>query len=161
MLVNLLPNWCQVLVLNICKKNRKHQYQIISSSVYFSYQGYYQLGQPQLPGFGVTKDGDVYLWVSIASTSSIIYLKFQRNIYCQELNPELFDTETLQLYDTSIKDAATEGTTKGPAASTIWNTIKDLHMELLFMYHRVCLKLLAIPPGICLYSLFLSLSLSL
>jgi hypothetical protein len=26
-------------------------------------------------------------------------------------------------------------------ATAVWNTVKDLHLELILMYHRVCLKL--------------------
>ena len=32
-------------------------------------------------------------------------------------------------------------------ATAVWNMIKDLHLELIFMYHRVCLKLADIGPG--------------
>ena len=32
-------------------------------------------------------------------------------------------------------------------ATSVGNTVKDLHMELIFMYHRVCLKLAALGPG--------------
>jgi hypothetical protein len=28
----------------------------------------------------------------------------------------------------------------------VWNTIKDLHLELILMYHRVCLKLAGMGP---------------
>ena len=32
-------------------------------------------------------------------------------------------------------------------ATGVASTIKDLHMELIFMYHRICLRLAAIGPG--------------
>ena len=32
-------------------------------------------------------------------------------------------------------------------ATSVSNTVKDLHMELIFMYHRVSLKLAALGPG--------------
>ena len=32
-------------------------------------------------------------------------------------------------------------------ATAVWNTIKDLHMELIVMYHRVCLKLTDLGSG--------------
>ena len=34
-------------------------------------------------------------------------------------------------------------------ATAVWNMVKDLHLELMFMYHRVCLKLAQIGPGWC------------
>lgn len=58
----------------------------------------------------------------------------------------MFDDSNVKLYDAS-------STQDGPMvekeknASTVWNTIKDLHMELYYMYHRVSLKLLTIPTG--------------
>ena len=32
------------------------------------------------------------------------------------------------------------------SAMAVWNTIKDLHLELILMYHRVCLKLTSMAP---------------
>ncbi|XP_062618793.1 cilia- and flagella-associated protein 54-like [Saccostrea cucullata] len=32
------------------------------------------------------------------------------------------------------------------SATAVWNTIKDLHLELILMYHRVCLKLASMGP---------------
>lgn len=32
------------------------------------------------------------------------------------------------------------------SATAVWNTIKDLHLELMLMYHRVCLKLSNMGP---------------
>ena len=41
-----------------------------------------------------------------------------------------------------VMNSGQQGTT------AVWNLVKDLHLELLFMYHRVCLKLAALPcPG--------------
>lgn len=67
----------------------------------------------------------------------------------QELNPDLFDPETIQLYDAAISEHLSEVSSKPKQQnnSTVWNTIKDLHMELFYMYHRVCLKLLNVPLG--------------
>ncbi len=36
-------------------------------------------------------------------------------------------------------------------AAAVWNMVKDLHLELLFMYHRVCLKLANVGKGNYLY----------
>ncbi len=33
-------------------------------------------------------------------------------------------------------------------ATAVWNMIKDLHLELIFIYHRVCLRLAELGPGI-------------
>ena len=41
-------------------------------------------------------------------------------------------------------DTATVG---GNAATAVWNTVKDLHLELIVMYHRVSLKLASLGPG--------------
>ena len=32
-------------------------------------------------------------------------------------------------------------------AESVWNTVRDLHLEIIFMYHRVCLKLVSLGPG--------------
>ena len=32
-------------------------------------------------------------------------------------------------------------------ATAVWNMIRDLHLELIFIYHRVCVKLAALGPG--------------
>ena len=32
-------------------------------------------------------------------------------------------------------------------AESVWNTVRDLHLEIIYMYHRVCLKLVALGPG--------------
>ena len=32
-------------------------------------------------------------------------------------------------------------------ANAVWNMVRDLHVELIFMYHRVCLKLAQIGAG--------------
>jgi hypothetical protein len=37
---------------------------------------------------------------------------------------------------------------KDADGSAVWNTVRDLHMELIFMYHRICCKLSDIDAGI-------------
>ena len=64
----------------------------------------------------------------------------------QELNPEIFDADNQMSYDASAQDDTINE--EGQNAIAVWNTIKDLHMELLYMYHRVCLKLLTVPQGL-------------
>ena len=32
-------------------------------------------------------------------------------------------------------------------AHAVWNMVRDLHLELIFIYHRVCLKLAQLGPG--------------
>ena len=32
-------------------------------------------------------------------------------------------------------------------AMAVWNMVRDLHLELIFMYHRICVKLATLGPG--------------
>ena len=73
----------------------------------------------------------------------------------QELNPELFSPEPPKdvgevTEETQInRDELLPESLRG-SATAVWNTIKDLHLELILMYHRVCLKLETMGPGKCL-----------
>ncbi|XP_077980140.1 cilia- and flagella-associated protein 54-like [Glandiceps talaboti] len=58
--------------------------------------------------------------------------------WVKELNPDDF------IVDAEDKDISTEKLME--SANGVRNLIMDLHMELLFMYHRVCLKLTAMRP---------------
>ncbi|XP_056000170.1 cilia- and flagella-associated protein 54-like isoform X4 [Ostrea edulis] len=44
------------------------------------------------------------------------------------------------------EDASAPGEGGKGSATAVWNTIKDLHLELILMYHRVCLKLAGMGP---------------
>ena len=72
------------------------------------------------------------------------------SFYLQELNRELFSPEVRK--DTDVteeslvnRDDLLPDSLKG-SATAVWNTIKDLHLELIHMYHRVCLKLEQMGP---------------
>ncbi|KAK7503699.1 hypothetical protein BaRGS_00005238, partial [Batillaria attramentaria] len=76
-----------------------------------------------------------------------------------ELHPDVFHTETERGDATGregAEDKATHGRHSGTvnpddlippsmkgSATAVWNTVKDLHLELIVMYHRVTLKLAA------------------
>lgn len=78
--------------------------------------------------------------------------------WIKELNPEIFQADMERADGTA--DAADETGTINPddlippnmkgSATAVWNTVKDLHMELIVMYHRITLKLAALgnpePP---------------
>ena len=70
----------------------------------------------------------------------------------KELNPELFSPEPTKegaeiTEDTQVdRDELLPESLRG-SATAVWNTIKDLHLELILMYHRVCLKLEQMGPG--------------
>ncbi|XP_021355787.1 cilia- and flagella-associated protein 54-like isoform X2 [Mizuhopecten yessoensis] len=91
--------------------------------------------------------------------------------WAKDLNDEVFDPtdterettklterETTKLTErettrATLDTAATEDRpNKAPlesvkgSSTAVWNTIKDLHLELILMYHRVCLKLAAMGP---------------
>ncbi|KAK6177089.1 hypothetical protein SNE40_015265 [Patella caerulea] len=59
-------------------------------------------------------------------------------VFQQQLNYEVSDLGEEINVDDLIPDALKE------SATSVWNTVKDLHLELLLMYHRVCLKLAAL-----------------
>lgn len=68
-------------------------------------------------------------------------------LHSQELNKELFapdsrsaDSETSESDGTVNRDELIPENLRG-SATAVWNTVKDLHLELILMYHRVCLKL--------------------
>ncbi|XP_053377953.1 cilia- and flagella-associated protein 54-like isoform X4 [Mercenaria mercenaria] len=63
----------------------------------------------------------------------------------RELNKELFTPDDRQegevTEDTFVdRDELIPESMRG-TATAVWNTVKDLHLELILMYHRVCLKL--------------------
>ena len=82
------------------------------------------------------------------------HVVFTRCCMFQDLNPDVFPPENLT---NSVADLTEEsgismdkfvpGSMKG-SATAVWNTVKDLHLELILMHHRVCLKLAQIGPGI-------------
>ena len=85
---------------------------------------------------------------------------FHQRVYLcfQELNPDVFQEDTARTGNPGGETADDAGTVnpdelvapnvKG-SATAVWNTVKDLHLELILMYHRVTLKLanLAVPGG--------------
>ncbi|XP_074644355.1 cilia- and flagella-associated protein 54-like [Tubulanus polymorphus] len=65
--------------------------------------------------------------------------------WVQDLNADLFkpmtdDDESHENLD-NLDLAAQNERLKQSDATAVWNTVKDLHLELIFIYHRVCLKL--------------------
>ena len=84
------------------------------------------------------------------------YLEFLRYVFNQELNPELFSPEPAKegneiTEETQVdRDELLPESLRG-SATAVWNTIKDLHLELILMYHRVCLKLENMGPGLELF----------
>ena len=77
---------------------------------------------------------------------------FILQLLLQELNEELFrpmappaEGDLLSI-ENPAGTAPTEPA-EGGDATAVSNTIRDLHMELIFMYHRVCLKLAQLGPG--------------
>ena len=73
----------------------------------------------------------------------------------QELNPEIFASElTKEMTEGTVGGDDAGGTNPDMlmptaiqgSATAVWNMIKDLHLELILMYHRVCLKLTALGP---------------
>ncbi|XP_064604908.1 cilia- and flagella-associated protein 54-like isoform X2 [Liolophura sinensis] len=81
--------------------------------------------------------------------------------WVKELNRDLFspesavaeaevsthsETEETKSEDEKVVDIDHEAFSQSSPATALWSTIKDLHLELLLMYHRVCLKLAALGP---------------
>ncbi|KAK3792964.1 hypothetical protein RRG08_060658 [Elysia crispata] len=75
--------------------------------------------------------------------------------WVKELNPEIFASElTKEMTEGTVGGDDTGATNPDmlvPAsmqgsATAVWNMIKDLHLELILMYHRVCLKLASLGP---------------
>lgn len=62
----------------------------------------------------------------------------------RETTRATIDTTTTVVEERPTKPAPPESV-KG-SSTAVWNTIKDLHLELILMYHRVCLKLAAMGP---------------
>ncbi|XP_046336681.2 cilia- and flagella-associated protein 54-like isoform X2 [Haliotis rufescens] len=63
-----------------------------------------------------------------------------------DLNPEVFSVESVKEVSELSDDSHVNVEELIPpshrgAATAVWNTVKDLHLELILMYHRVCLKL--------------------
>ena len=81
----------------------------------------------------------------------IVALPDQKSIadvsWVQELNSDMFAPLSVEeLEALSAKPPPTPGQGK-TGAESVWNTVRDLHLELIFMFHRVCLKLVALGPG--------------
>ncbi|XP_067928992.1 cilia- and flagella-associated protein 54-like [Watersipora subatra] len=128
-----------------------HSKQDISQQAAGAHQGISSLLDQPIRDLLITARNILELGLSnVSSAREVVTLSDGMSIadtsWSKELNPELFDKETVQLSDTSAKDSLSQLPVPSPIASTTWNTIKDLHMELFFMYHRVCLKLLSVPP---------------
>nr|XP_034306398.1 cilia- and flagella-associated protein 54 isoform X5 [Crassostrea gigas] len=79
--------------------------------------------------------------------------------WAKDIQDEVFSPEPQSQRDTNrtegVKSAEEgEGKQEAPppeeggkgSATAVWNTIKDLHLELILMYHRVCLKLASMGP---------------
>ncbi|GFO44544.1 hypothetical protein PoB_007104900 [Plakobranchus ocellatus] len=78
--------------------------------------------------------------------------------WVKELNPEIFASElTKEMTEGAVGDEAQPGgaptnpdllvpASMRGSATAVWNMVKDLHLELILMYHRVCLKLAALDP---------------
>ncbi|KAK3608116.1 hypothetical protein CHS0354_004771 [Potamilus streckersoni] len=71
--------------------------------------------------------------------------------WAKDLNEEIFSAEPQKnmaevTEETLVnRDELLPESLRG-TATAVWNTIKDLHQELILMYHRVCLKLEAMGP---------------
>lgn len=72
----------------------------------------------------------------------------------KELNKELFSPmkpgENDGMEGKGMEDGEREGeeTEKEQSnATAVWNMVRDLHLELIFMYHRICVKLAMIGRG--------------
>lgn len=63
----------------------------------------------------------------------------------REITKATIDTVQTEEPATNKKDSPQQEPMKGNATA-VWNTIKDLHLELILIYHRVCLKLAAMGP---------------
>nr|XP_022298605.1 cilia- and flagella-associated protein 54-like isoform X4 [Crassostrea virginica] len=79
--------------------------------------------------------------------------------WAKDIQDEVFSPEPTSQRDTNrtegVKsteegegkpEASPQGEGAKGSATAVWNTIKDLHLELILMYHRVCLKLAAMGP---------------
>lgn len=55
----------------------------------------------------------------------------------KDLNPALFDP----LANTEAESERPSSKLSRSSSSAVWSTVKDLQIELLMMYHRICLKL--------------------
>lgn len=90
------------------------------------------------------------------SDAEKIEIKFVLSYFdLKEFNPDIFGAD---LHEWTIEDKInmdepvnpdfTQPDSLSGMTAVIWNTIRDLHLELILMYHRVCLKLSALGPGI-------------
>ncbi|ELU16988.1 hypothetical protein CAPTEDRAFT_224115 [Capitella teleta] len=62
-------------------------------------------------------------------------------IWVKEFNTDLF-APVIPTEDEVLTDSEAEECLEAVDGTAVWNTVRDLHMELLFMYHRICLKLI-------------------
>ncbi|XP_055958227.1 cilia- and flagella-associated protein 54-like [Patella vulgata] len=79
-------------------------------------------------------------WVKsvLNDTSTLLPGELNPEVFQHQLNYEVSDIGEEINVDDLIPDSLKE------SATSVWNTVKDLHLELLLMYHRVCLKLAAL-----------------
>ena len=59
-------------------------------------------------------------------------------LFSKELNKEVFAPVSTDDKEDDVQESD---------ATSVSNTVRDLHMELIFMYHRVSLKLAGLGPG--------------
>ncbi|XP_064633928.1 cilia- and flagella-associated protein 54-like isoform X3 [Lineus longissimus] len=63
--------------------------------------------------------------------------------WVKELNEDLFKPEEEGKTSTLAEESGDADMMKSGDATAVWNMVRDLHLELEYMYHRVCLKLAA------------------
>lgn len=94
---------------------------------------------------------DVFFFIVALKYNVLLCIK-DPYLFIKELNPELFSPEPVKegvetTEETHVdQDDLLPESLRG-SATAVWNTIKDLHLELTLMYHRVCLKLEQMGPG--------------
>ena len=75
--------------------------------------------------------------------------------HTKELNKELFNPTNATETEEKMGNDAEEERDQHPGdedkyqsnAMAVWNMVRDLHLELIFMYHRICVKLATLGPG--------------
>nr|XP_022298746.1 cilia- and flagella-associated protein 54-like isoform X3 [Crassostrea virginica] len=83
-------------------------------------------------------------------TSDLLSLDIQDEVFSPEPTSQRDTNRTEGVKSTEEGEGKPEASPQGEggkgSATAVWNTIKDLHLELILMYHRVCLKLAAMGP---------------
>ncbi|ESO99723.1 hypothetical protein LOTGIDRAFT_238728 [Lottia gigantea] len=76
-------------------------------------------------------------WVKsvLNDTSKLLPGELNPEVFSHQMNQEVSEVDEDCHGDDLVPDSMKE------SATTVWNTVKDLHLELILMYHRVCLKL--------------------